>query len=103
MRFCTPQAGWDDFGLPSADRQALGDVAERHPQVRRLVAAHLHRIMAGELASRPVLTVPSSYVQARPNFTSGEIEWTYEPLGFALHTFIGGDLISHVQSVSRGD
>ena len=92
---------WDDFGLPTVDRRALGDVVERHPQVRRIVAAHLHRIMIGELAGRPVLTVPSSYVQARPNFISGEVEWTHEPSGFALHTLLDGDLISHIQSVPR--
>jgi hypothetical protein len=93
--------GWDDFGLPPADRAALGEVVERHPQVRRLVAAHLHRIMTAELAGRPVLTVPSTYVQARPNFVSGEIEWTDEPSGFALHTLLDGELISHIQQVAH--
>lgn len=90
---------WDDFGLPAAGRRALREVIARHPQVRRLVAGHLHRIMTGELAGRPVLTVPSTYVQARPNFDSGEIEWTHEPSGFALHTLLNGELISHVQPV----
>lgn len=93
--------GWDDFGLAAADRRALGRVVERHPQVRRLVAAHFHRAMTGELAGRPVLTVPSTYVQARPNFASGATEWTAEPSGFALHTFLDGELISHIQPVAH--
>lgn len=93
--------GWDDFGLPPADRAALGEVVGCHPQVRRLVAAHVHRSMTGELAGRPVLTVPSTYVQARPDFVSGAIDWTNEPAGFALHTLLDGELISHIQPVPR--
>lgn len=93
--------GWDDVGLPAADRLALGNVVDRHPQVRRLVGGHVHRVMTGELAGRPVLTVPSSYVQARPNFISGAVEWTHEPLGFALHMVFDGDVVSHIQSVPR--
>jgi 3',5'-cyclic-AMP phosphodiesterase len=93
--------GWDDFGLPAADRRALGRVVERHPQVRRLAAGHVHRVMTAELAGAPVLTAPSTYVQARPDFASGEIEWTNEPSGFALHAFLDGELISHIQPVAR--
>jgi 3',5'-cyclic-AMP phosphodiesterase len=93
--------GWDDFGLPGADRRALAEVIARHRQVRRLVAGHVHRVMTAELAGRPVLTAPSTYVQARPDFASGETEWTNEPSGFALHTFLDGELISHVQPVAR--
>src|SRR5712691_1964067 len=54
---------WDEIGLPASDRRAFGDVVERHPQVRRLVAGHLHRSMTAELAGRPVLTVPSTYIR----------------------------------------
>jgi hypothetical protein len=57
--------------------------------------------MSSELAGRPVLTVPSTYVQARPNFASGEIEWTDEPSGFALHALLDGELVSHIQPVPR--
>jgi Icc protein len=92
---------WDEYGLPAPDREALRDVIQRHPQVRRLVAGHFHRPIAGELAGRPVLTVPSTYVQARPNFDSGEIEWVHEPAGFALHTILDGELSSHIQLVWR--
>jgi Icc protein len=90
---------WDEIGLPPADRQALGDVIERHPQVRRLVAGHVHRTVTGELAGRSVLTVPSTYVQGRLNFAMEEMELAAEPAGFALHAVVDGDLISHVQPV----
>ncbi|HYY22769.1 MAG TPA: phosphodiesterase [Thermoleophilaceae bacterium] len=90
---------WDELGLPTADRRALGEVLERHGQVRRVVAGHVHRTMTAELAGRSVLTVPSTYVQARLNFGSEQIELADEPAGFALHALLDGELISHVQPV----
>ena len=90
---------WDELGLRTADRNALGDVIERHPQVRRLVSGHAHRTMTGELAGRSVLTVPSTYVQARLDFTLQEIELAAEPAGFALHALVDGELVSHIQPV----
>jgi 3',5'-cyclic-AMP phosphodiesterase len=90
---------WDEIGLPVADRVALGEVLERHPQVQRLVAGHVHRAIAAELAGRAVLAVPSTYVQARLNFCSGEIELVAEPPGFAVHALLDGELASHVQPV----
>ena len=71
---------------------------ERHRQVRRLVAGHVHRTITAEFAGRAVLTVPSTYVQARLNFGS-ELELAAEPAGFALHAVFDGELASHVQPV----
>jgi 3',5'-cyclic AMP phosphodiesterase CpdA len=91
---------WDELGLPAADRSALAEVVERHRQVRRLVAGHVHRTITGELAGRAVLTVPSTYVQARLDFCSEEIELAAEPAGFAVHAVRDGELISHIQPVA---
>ena len=90
---------WDELGLPNADRRALGDVIERHRQVRRLVTGHVHRTMTAELAGRGVLTVPSTYVQARLDFTLQEIELAAQPAGFAVHTVVDGELVSHIELV----
>jgi 3',5'-cyclic-AMP phosphodiesterase len=90
---------WDEIGLPPTDRQALGDVIANHWQVRRLVAGHVHRAITGELAGRSVLTVPSTYVQARLNFAMQESELAAEPAGFAVHAVVDGDLTSHLQPV----
>jgi Icc protein len=90
---------WDVIGLPPADRRALGEVLERHRQVLRVVAGHVHRAITAELAGRVVLTAPSTYVQARLNFGSHEIELGPDPAGFALHAVLDGELISHVQPV----
>jgi Icc protein len=91
---------WDEIGLSAADRHALGQVLERHPQVRRLVAGHTHRTITGELGGRPVLAVPSTYVQARLDFELEQIEMADEPAGFAVHALLDGELLSHVQPVT---
>ena len=91
---------WEEICLPAGDRHALNNVLERHSQVQRIVAGHLHCTITGELAGRPVLTAPSTYVQARLEFGSREIKLTAEPPGFTIHALINGQLISHNQSVS---
>jgi len=93
-------AAWDQIGLPAADRRALGDVLEGHPQVRRIVAGHVHRTMTAELAGRVVIAVPSTYVQTRLSFNSDAIETAAEPSGFAVHALLDGELASHVQPVT---
>jgi Icc protein len=93
-------AAWDELGLAVADRHALAGIVQRYPQVRRVVAGHVHRTMAGNLAGRAVLTVPSTYVQTRLAFGSGEIEIAAEPPGFAVHAVLDGEVASHVQPVS---
>ncbi len=96
----TGVAAWDEIGLPAADRRALGAVLDRHPQVRRVVAGHVHRTMTAELAGRAVLVAPSTYIQTRLNFNSQEIETAAEPPGFAVHALFDGELASHVQPVT---
>jgi 3',5'-cyclic-AMP phosphodiesterase len=96
----TGVAPWDAIGLPPADRAALGRVLERHPQVKRLVAGHVHRIMTGDLAGRPVITVPSTYVQARLDFTAAELQFVPGPRGFAVHALIDGEVVSYVRTLS---
>ena len=90
---------WDEVGLPVADRRALSEVLERHRQVRRLVAGHVHRTITANLAGCAVLTVPSTYAQFRLTLGSQEDELAAEPAGFAVHAVFEGELISHVQPV----
>ena len=68
----------------------------RRPQ-GLLAGGHVHRVMTGNLAGCPVLTVPSTYVQARLNFDAQEIEQP-EPAGFGVHDGRSG-LTSHVEPV----
>ena len=98
--FATGVPAWDDGGgLPASHRRALADVVGRHPQVRRLVAGHFHRTISGQVAGRPALVIPSTYVQARLAIDHDEIELSNEPSAFALHVVADGELISHVQPV----
>jgi Icc protein len=90
----------DDIGLPAADLRALGAVVERHLQVRRIVGGHMHRPIAAELAGRTVLAVPSTYMQARFDLRSQELQLVPDPAAFALHVLRDGELVSHVQTVS---
>src|SRR5207248_671215 len=90
---------WDRIGLPAGVRRAVADVLQRHRQVRRVVAGHVHRTLAGDLAGAPVLAIPSTYVQARLSFGTQEIELAAEPRGFAVHAVLDGAVASHVQPV----
>jgi 3',5'-cyclic AMP phosphodiesterase CpdA len=92
---------WDELSLDANDRAKLAEVVGRHPQVRRLVAGHVHRAIIGELAGRAVVTVPSTYVQAQLRFTD-EIELAPEPPMFAVHAVANGDIVSHLQPIHQG-
>jgi 3',5'-cyclic AMP phosphodiesterase CpdA len=97
--FSIGMPAFDELGLPLADRRALARIVEANPQVQRIVAGHVHRAIAGELAGRTVLTAPSTYVQAEPCFGVEELRWSLDPAGFLLHALFDGVLVSHVQAV----
>ena len=90
---------WDELGLPLSDRRGLRDVVWRHPQVCRVIAGHVHRVMTGNFAGCPVLSAPSTYVQARLDFDAQELRLTPEPAGFGVHVMVDGELTSHVEPV----
>jgi Icc protein len=97
--FATRVPAWDEAGLPASDRRALADVVGRHPQVHGLVAGHFHRTISGQVAGRPALVLPSTYVQARLAIDRDEIELSNDPSAFALHVVADGELVSHLQPV----
>ena len=88
---------WDEINLEPGQRPLLADVVARHSQLRAIVGGHLHRIAASSLAGVPVLAVPSTYLQARPDFETEGVELMPHP-GFALHVLRDGELASQVQS-----
>jgi Icc protein len=93
---------WDGINLVAPEREALGEVVGRHPQLRAIVGGHLHRVVSSALAGCPVLAVPSTYLQILPDFDPAEFEdedaafWT-DPPGFALHVLRDGELSSQVE------
>lgn len=91
---------FDAIGLAPEWRAALAEVLARHPQVARVVAGHVHRMIVAELAGRAVLSVPSTYLQAALKFEPG-IDMVPDPPGFAVHILREGELTSHVQTFPR--
>jgi 3',5'-cyclic AMP phosphodiesterase CpdA len=92
----TGSAAWDALGIPDAERRALAEVVARHPQVRRIAGGHVHRPVVAELAGRPVVSAPSTYLQARFDLRAQELDVVAEPSGFAVHLLAGGELITHL-------
>jgi 3',5'-cyclic-AMP phosphodiesterase len=90
----------DAAGIPPADRSALAAVLERHPQVVRLVAGHVHRPVAGLVAGRPALTAPSTYAQLPLDLEATRLEMVAAPAGFLAHVLVDGELASHVEPVA---
>jgi 3',5'-cyclic-AMP phosphodiesterase len=89
---------WDGINLEPGQREQLAAVVARHPQLRVIVGGHLHRVAASALAGVPVLAVPSTYLQARPDFETEGVELVPHP-GFALHVLRDGELASQVETV----
>ena len=85
-------------GSPTA--RAFRELVAGHPQVKRIVAGHVHRTIAGEVGGRSVLVAPSTYMQTKLELEPAEIDETSDVPAFAVHLLIGDELTSHVQPVS---
>ena len=95
-------APWDATALTAEHRRALADVLSAHPQVRLLTAGHVHRSIVSTFDGRPLLTVPSTHAQAKLQFGSPDLELVSEPPAYAVHSVVGGDVVSHMQPVALG-
>ena len=93
---------WDAINLAANDRVALGEVVARHPQLKAVVGGHVHTAIAGVLGGRPVLSIPSTHVQAAPDYADGAEPYfaPYPPYppGFAIHSLRDGEIASRVVS-----
>jgi 3',5'-cyclic-AMP phosphodiesterase len=89
---------WDGINLEPGQRETLAEVVARHPQLRAIVGGHLHRIAASSLAGCPVISAPSTYLQAQPDFHTEGVEFGGSP-GFVLHALLDGELSSQVESI----
>ena len=47
----------------------------------------------------PTLTIPSTFLQARLNFSADKLELGEGPAGFAVHAVLDGGLVSHLEPV----
>jgi len=87
----------DVIGLQ--DRAALAELLARSPQVRAVVAGHVHRAAFGRLAGVPVLTCASTNLQATLDFGAHSMAVTHEPPSFLVHALVDGELMTHLQPV----
>jgi 3',5'-cyclic-AMP phosphodiesterase len=92
----------DELGLRAADRRAFADLIARSPQVRRVVAGHVHRAAFDVIGGCGALTCPSTYLQARLEIGAAEFEIVPEPPAFALHAALGDEVVSHIQPIAAG-
>jgi 3',5'-cyclic AMP phosphodiesterase CpdA len=96
----TAMGDWDGVNLPVSEREALATVIARHPQVKAIVAGHLHRVTVSTLAGRPVLAAPSTYLQARPDFGAEKVRLYAGAPGFAIHALRDGELATQVETLT---
>jgi 3',5'-cyclic-AMP phosphodiesterase len=90
----------DAIGLPREDRAALGELLDAHPQVRRVVAGHVHRGAAGRVGNCPVFTCPSTWRQGALDLRPGApLQLSEDRPAFALHVLLDGEVTSHVQPI----
>jgi Icc protein len=94
---------FERIGLAPESIEALAEVLTGHPQVKRIVAGHVHRSIVAELAGRAVVTVPSTYLQAALDFTAPKLHMRADPPGFAVHALRDDSLATHLQRIQGFD
>jgi 3',5'-cyclic AMP phosphodiesterase CpdA len=89
----------DEIGLPRADRDALAGLLARSPQVKRVVAGHVHRAIATTVGGVGAVTCASTNIQAALDFTTTEMALADEPPSFLVHVLLGEEIVTHVHPV----
>jgi 3',5'-cyclic AMP phosphodiesterase CpdA len=102
----TGEAAFDRIGLNDESRVALAEILGHHPQVHRILGAHLHRPLLTQFAACPLLVAPSTYVQFPLGVRATRLVAGNEPPGFVAHMIRDdGSVISafHAVTGSTGD
>jgi 3',5'-cyclic-AMP phosphodiesterase len=89
--------GLDALGL--TNRDALARLLERSPQVRRVIAGHVHRGAFGVVGGCGVVACPSTNLQAKLEIGSASFTIVREPPAIAVHALVDGEVVSHLQPV----
>jgi 3',5'-cyclic-AMP phosphodiesterase len=89
-------------GMRLNDGQGLRDVIVRHPNVVRVLAGHIHRVISAPFAGSLVTIAPSTYRQSALRMHDAEPPgYLAEPTGFLLHLLNGTDCVTHSVAVSH--
>ena len=89
--------GLDEIGL--TNRDALAGLLQRSPQVRRVIAGHVHRGAFGVVGGCGVVACPSTNLQAKLEIGTEGFTVVREPPAFAVHALVDGELVSHLQPI----
>jgi 3',5'-cyclic-AMP phosphodiesterase len=89
--------GLDEIGL--TNRDALAELLQRSPQVRRVIAGHVHRGAFGVAGGCGVVACPSTNLQAKLEIGAEGFTIVREPPAFAVHALVDGELVSHLQPI----
>jgi 3',5'-cyclic AMP phosphodiesterase CpdA len=89
----------DEIGLPAEDRAALGELLAAAPNVKRVVAGHVHRVIATTLGGCGVITCSSTNIQAALDFMATDMVLVNEPPSVLVHAVLGDEIVTHVAPV----
>jgi 3',5'-cyclic AMP phosphodiesterase CpdA len=90
----------DAIGLDPDSRTALDDILRISPNIRRVLAGHVHRTILATCGGCTVFTCPSTDVAIALELADdAELSMRAEPPAFALHLGTGDGLTTHVQPV----
>jgi Icc protein len=98
----TGMPAMDQVALAAEDRQALGELTGAHPQVRTVIAGHVHRAVVGRVGPCPVFACPSVHLALALDLRPAEeprVAIVDEPPAFAIHVLVEGEVASHVQPI----
>jgi 3',5'-cyclic AMP phosphodiesterase CpdA len=96
----TGLAWLDEIGLPADQRAALADLLAGAPNVKRVVAGHVHRVIHTTLGGCGVITCASTNIQSGLDFIATDMVLVNEPPSLLVHALLdSGDLVTHVQPI----
>lgn len=90
----------DEMGL--LDRAGLDAVLRRHPQVRLVVAGHLHRPISGTIGHARVAVSPSATDAVGLTLGGRDGFFGPEPFACLVHVLLDDQIVTHVSYVVGG-
>jgi 3',5'-cyclic AMP phosphodiesterase CpdA len=89
----------DALGVPADQVRALGDLLSSSPNVRRVVAGHVHKVIHDVLGGCGVITCASTNIAAGLDFVTPDAVLVREPPSILVHALLDGQIVTHVQPV----
>jgi 3',5'-cyclic AMP phosphodiesterase CpdA len=98
--FTTGIGHMDKVRLDPASGDGLAAVIQRHPQVERVIAGHLHRPITARFAGTVASTCPSPAHQVALDIApDAKDDYILEPPAYQLHWWNGRQLVTHTAYV----